>query len=264
MPGLRFGPTGLLVVCLLAFSSVAAPTIRPSVIRSFPHDPTAFCQGLVYHNGYLYESTGQYGQSSLRKVELETGKVLKKEMLPSMLFGEGLAAYDHKLYQLTWKSRIGLVWFMESFRLLRNIQYNTEGWGLAFDGKQMILSDGTNLLHLHDPETFAEKKSLPVTNLGRPVKMLNELEYVDGMILANVWLTDSIAVIDPASGSVRGWIDCSGLLSKAEKRNADVLNGIAFDPEKKRLFLTGKNWPKLFEINYGKLKKDIAAIKRPR
>ncbi len=256
----RFQACLSIAAILLGFASQAAgaPVLRPKITGFFPHDASAFCQGLIYLNGYLYESTGLHGQSSIRKVELETGKVVKQERLSSMLFGEGLAAYNQVLYQLTWKSRLGLIWFRESFRLLRNFQYNTEGWGLTYDGKDMILSDGSDHLYFHDPATFAVRRTIAVRDKNRPVTMLNELEWIEGLVFANVWTTDSIIVIEPRSGTVKAWIDCSGFLSPSERKGADALNGIAFDPGKRRLFLTGKNWPRLFEIDYPALKKQIA------
>ncbi len=218
------------------------------IVNSYPHDPKAFTQGLVYHNGFLYEGTGLEGQSSLRKVELRTGRVLQIRKLAPELFGEGITLWQDKIYQLTWRNGICFVYERDSFRSITEFRYPGEGWGLTHDGKHLIMSDGSDTLTFRDPDTFAVVKRLRVKAEGVPVRNLNELEYVEGEIYANVWQTDMIARISPTTGEVVGWIDLSGLLSEREAQNAEVLNGIAYDPKEKRLFVTGKLWPKLFEI----------------
>ena len=219
------------------------------VVNVYPHDPGAFTEGLVYEDGVLYEGTGLKGRSSLRKVELETGEVLQKVDLATPYYGEGIALYGQKIIQLTWQQHVGFVYDKGSFALLREFDYPTEGWGITYDGERLIMSDGTSTLHFLDPETFKEIGSVQVFDDSGPVDNLNELEYVNGEIYANVWLTDRIAMIDPRTGRVLGWIDLTGLLSAEDlSQPVNVLNGIAYDAEHNRLFVTGKLWPKLFEI----------------
>jgi len=218
------------------------------IVETYPHDPAAFTQGLVYHNGTLYESTGLYGQSSLREVNISSGQVLRMRGLPAQFFGEGLCLWQDELIQLTWRSGGGFVWNLENFSLNGVFSYPSEGWGLTQNGEQLIMSDGTATLHVLDPVTFEEVNSVHVLDEGVPVKNLNELEYVKGEIYANVWKTDRVARISPKTGEVLGWINLSGLLSEDEKVRSDVLNGIAYDPRGDRLFVTGKFWPKLFQI----------------
>ena len=218
------------------------------VINTYPHDPEAFTQGLIYHDGFLYEGTGIEGKSSLRKVELKTGKVVNRVDLPRAYFGEGITLWQDKLIQLTRKTRIGFVYDLATFRQLRTFTYSREGWGITQDGKRLIMSDGSSTLYFWDPETFQEIGHLDVVDKGQPVPKLNELEYVHGEIYANIWYSDRIARISPTTGHVLGWIDLSRLLSAAERREDDVLNGIAYDVKGRRLFVTGKRWPKLFEI----------------
>ena len=226
------------------------PTYSYRVVHSFPHDPDAYTQGLLYDNGFLYESTGQYGQSSLRKVELETGTVVQLHQLDDRFFAEGLALFGNRLLQLTWRANKGFAYRLDSFEQLAEFAYPTEGWGLTYDGELLIMSDGSATLYFRDPFTFAEVSRIAVVAQGRPVSQLNELEWIAGEIFANIWQTDTIARIDPATGQVAGWIDLTGLLSNADRRgsNAEVLNGIAYDPESERLFVTGKRWPKLYQI----------------
>ena len=219
------------------------------IVRTYPHDPKAFTQGLVFHDGFFYESTGMYGQSTLRKVEPVTGTVLRSLSLPDELFGEGLTLYGNRLIQLTWTSGIGFVYDRTSFSLSGNFTYKTEGWGITHDGKHLIVSDGTSTLYFWDPETFEEIRRIEVTDQGVKVEKLNELEYIRGEVYANVWQTNRIARISPETGHVVAWINLEGLLSGEEPSHpVDVLNGIAYDPIQSRLFLTGKYWPKLFEI----------------
>jgi glutamine cyclotransferase len=219
------------------------------VVSAYPHDPQAFTQGLVFDDGVLYEGTGRYGHSSLRKVNLETGVVLLIHELPAQFFGEGVTVYEDRISQLTERSNVGYVYDKESFNLLQEFNYPTEGWGITHDGAHLIMSDGTSTLHFLDPETYEEVHRVEVLDRGSPVTRLNELEYVQGIIYANVWLTDRIAMIAPSSGQVVGWIDLEGLLGEEDRtQRVDVLNGIAYDAEGDRLFVTGKWWPKLFEI----------------
>ena len=218
------------------------------IVNKYPHDPDAFTQGLVYHDGFLYEGTGIDGKSSVRKVELTTGKVVDKKNLPSGYFGEGIVIWKDKLIQLTWRSRIGFVYDRATFRQILTFTYSREGWGITHDGKRLIMSDGSSSLFFWDPDTFHETGELKVTDKGRPISDLNELEYVRGEIYANVWNTDRIARISPATGRVLGWIDLPGLVPGISPSQGNVLNGIAYDAKQNRLFVTGKNWPKLFEI----------------
>jgi len=218
------------------------------IINEYPHDPDAFTQGLVFENGVLFEGTGLYGRSSLRRVELETGEVLQILNLSSSYFGEGITVYGEEIVQLTWKSRVGFVYDKESFAKLSEFNYNSQGWGITHDGESLIMSDGTATLHFLNPETFEEISAVAVHDDDGPVTQLNELEYIQGSVYANVWYTDLIAIIDPQSGQIIGWIDLTGLLSPEDSVGANVLNGIAYDVENDRLFVTGKLWPKLFEI----------------
>ncbi len=219
------------------------------IVNTYPHDENAFTQGLVYYDGDLYEGTGLRSRSSLRRVDLETGQVLQNLDLDNKYFGEGITLFEEQLIQLTWVSQIGFVYERESFEKLQEFTYPTEGWGLTHDGENLIMSDGSNNLFFLDPETFEEVKRITVSDSGQPVEMLNELEYIKGEIYANVWMSERIVRIDPTTGQVLGWIDLSGLRNPALAGNRDaVLNGIAYDSEKDRLFVTGKLWPNLFEI----------------
>ncbi len=234
---------------LASVASLDVPVYGYKIVNTYPHDSGAFTQGLVFDNGFLYEGTGRWGQSSLRQVELQTGKVLRLLKLPPRVFGEGIALYKNRIIQATWKSQLAFVFDKNSFKFLKAFRYPTEGWGLTHDGQYLIMSDGTPVLRFYDPETFQEIRRLEVRDAKGPVSMLNELELVNGEIYANVWQTDRIARIDPSTGRILGWIDLRGLLSAAERTEAvDVLNGIAYDAANKRLFVTGKLWPKLFEI----------------
>jgi glutaminyl-peptide cyclotransferase len=219
------------------------------VIRTYPHDPTAYTEGLVLVDGVLYEGTGLVGRSSLRRVHLETGTVLQSRALPEPYFGEGIAVLDGRIFQLTWKSQIGFVYDRETFEQERTFSYATEGWGLTTDGSRLIMSDGTATLHFLDPKSLREMATLQVVDDRGPVTRLNELEYVDGEVWANVWKSERIVRIDPASGRVTGVIDLTGLLDRnALISPVDVLNGIAYDAVGDRLIVTGKLWPWLFEI----------------
>jgi glutamine cyclotransferase len=220
------------------------------VVNAYPHDSRAYTQGLVYRDGFLYESTGLNGRSSVRKVRLETGEVVQQHRLDGKYFGEGLTDWDSRLVQLTWQTNVGFVYDLATFKPVRTFTYPGEGWGLTHDGKRLIMSDGepSGELRFLDPSSFKELGRLTVRDQNRPVGNLNELEFVNGEIFANVYQTDRIARIEPSSGRVVGWIDLQGLLPAADRRGVDVLNGIAYDPARDRLFVTGKLWPRLFEI----------------
>ncbi len=243
----------LLALAILSIAGCTASVCDAAdtyqVVHVYPHDPNAFTQGLIYMDGHLYESTGRNGHSTLRMDDLETGRVLQSESLESKYFGEGLTEWGSTLIQLTWQDHIAFVYDRFSFRLQRTLPYRGEGWGLTQDGKNIILSDGSGTLRFLDPATFHEVRHIVVKDGGAEVTELNELEFVHGQIYANVWHTDRIARISPATGKVLGWIDLSGLLPESEKSDPEaVLNGIAFDAATDRLFVTGKLWPKLFEI----------------
>ncbi len=219
------------------------------VVQSWPHDPEAFTQGLVYSGGTLYESTGIQGESSLRKVALETGEVLRRHDLADRYFAEGLALSGGRLYQLTWRSQVGFIYDAATLLPQGEFHYSGEGWGLTSDGTSLILSDGTSTLRFLDPVTFEVRQTVKVMDAGKEIWRLNELEYVNGEVFANVWMQDFIARIDPATGRVTGWIDLTGLLPpEAQTGREDVLNGIAYDAANDRLFVTGKRWPRLFQI----------------
>lgn len=220
------------------------------ILDRLPHDPQAFTQGLIYHDGYFYESTGLYGKSSLRQVNPGDGRVLRQVELAKTYFGEGIALCNDRIYQLTWRERRAFVYDCATFNLLQTFTYDNEGWGLTYDGKYLIMSDGSAILTFLDPETFTPVRKLSVQCNGKPIVHLNELEYINGKIFANVWLTDFIAIINPATGEVTGWLDLSGLLDPKTHpgRTVDVLNGIAYDEQGDRLFVTGKLWPYIFVI----------------
>ena len=226
-----------------------APVAGYRVVHVFPHDPEAFTQGLVYLNGVFYEGTGLNGRSTIRKVRIENGEVLQLHRIDSQYFGEGIAVSGDTLFQLTWTSGIGFLYDLASFQRKGTFTYAGEGWGLTHDGTRLIMSDGTATLRWLDPATRKPRGSLTVRDGGQPVANLNELEYVKGEIFANVWQTERIARISPRTGVVTGWIDLSGLLSPREQaQGAEVMNGIAYDSAGDRLFVTGKLWPKVFEI----------------
>ena len=236
-----------------------APVSNYRVVHVFPHDAEAFTQGLVYLDGFLYEGTGLNGQSSIRKVRLENGEVLQIQRLDAQYFGEGIAIVGNSLFELTWQSEVGFIYDRASFQRTGVFTYKGEGWGLTQDGKRLIMSDGTPYLRFIDPATRKELSRIQVRDGGKPVERLNELEYVKGEVLANIWQTDRVARISPSTGQVLGWIDLSGLLSPREAQSVEsrggVLNGIAYDAEQNRLFVTGKLWPKLFEIKAADLPK---------
>lgn len=237
----------ILLVALLFAAPVAAQGYH--VVATYPHDPEAFTEGLFYLDGALYESTGREGQSDIRKVRLEDGKVLRRVKIPPQYFGEGIVAWKGQILSLTWQHGVGFRWNREDFKRLGSFRYKGEGWALTQDGTHIIMSDGTPQLRVIDPENFREIRRITVTDNGQPVNQLNELEYVKGEILANIWLTPRIARIDPATGKVKGWIDLSALVEAQDLDDSDaVLNGIAYDAKGGRLFVTGKNWAHLYEI----------------
>jgi glutamine cyclotransferase len=243
-------------------SKNAPPEYTFTVVRVFPHDTSAYTQGLAYRDGFLYEGTGRNGQSSLRKVRLETGEVLQRVNLGAEFFGEGVTIVRDQVFQLTWKSGVGFAYDVKDFRLLRKVSYSGEGWGLATNGRELFLSGGTAEIRILDPETFQEKRRLKVHDGSTAVDQLNELEFVEGQIFANVWHTNRIARISPQTGEIVGWIDLSGLLSSVYRLEPEaVLNGIAYDPVGKRLFVTGKLWPSVFEITLKR--RGIAPPKNP-
>jgi len=227
------------------------------VVNVYPHDKTAWTQGLVFDNGFLYEGTGRNGRSSLRKVKIETGEVLKEHRLDRKYFGEGITIYKDRIIQLTWRKKTGFVYAKESFKLLKEFSYTTQGWGIAHDGKRLIMSDGSATLRFLDPETFSETGKVRILDRNRPVKNINELEYIKGRIYANIYKTDRIAVIDPETGRVTGWIELKGILKPEYRRGhrPNVLNGIAYNSKNGNLYVTGKLWPKLFEITISQIKK---------
>lgn len=255
MPGMK---TLALLAAVAALACTACSHARDSlpvygyrVVHSYPHDPKAYTEGLLYLDGHLYESTGQIGSSSVRKVALASGKVLQQTPTPWPDYGEGIAVWQDKLIQLTWKNHQGFVYDLATLKPLVRFPYPGEGWALTSDGKQLYMSDGTPVIRILDPTTLKQTGSIQVTAAGQPLANLNELEWVKGQLYANVWLTTRIARIDPTSGKVVGWIDLAGLVPPADTLadpSNDVLNGIAYDAAHDRLFVTGKCWPKLYEI----------------
>jgi glutamine cyclotransferase len=250
----------LLAGCTRAAPSAPAASTEPTyytyeVVNTFPHDINAFTEGLVFFKNHLYESTGLNGHSSLREEDLPTGQILRQVEVPAEYFGEGLAILGTKAYQLTWQTHKGFVYDLDTFKLEKDFAFTGEGWGLTTDGHSLIMSDGTSQIRFLDPATFAVTRTITVKLKGQPQDQVNELEYIKGEIYANVWRTNLILRIDPATGNVTGVINLAGLLPLEDRgANTDVLNGIAYDAATDRLFVTGKNWPKLFEI---RLKPDL-------
>jgi len=243
--------------CGPASQASGIPEYGYEVVHSYPHDPQAYTQGLFYLNGTMYESTGLWGESSIRKVKFETGEVLEKRQIPEQYFGEGIINWKDRLLELTWKNELGFIYDLASFAPKGQFMYPGEGWGLTQDGKRIIMSDGSAQLRFWDPETLREMGRVTVTDEAGQVNELNELEWVKGEVYANVYQTDRIARINPSSGKVVGWINLAGILAPGDRTgNEDVLNGIAYDARTDRLWVTGKRWPKLFEI---KLVKKAAA-----
>jgi len=247
-------PRRLAAVLLFAFVVTAAQAKVPEygyrVVHVYPHDRSAFTEGLFYQDGFLYESTGLNGRSAIRKERLETGEVLQSRPVPPQYFGEGIVAWKDRLIELTWQSQVGFLYDLSTLAPFADFHYPGEGWALTKDDHRLIMSDGTPDLRFLNPDTLQEIGRVTVTDEGQPVRNINELEYVKGEVYANIWQTDRIARIDPNTGHVVGWIDLAGLLPEADRRAApvDVLNGIAYDAGHDRLFVTGKLWPKLFEI----------------
>jgi glutaminyl-peptide cyclotransferase len=239
----------LLAACAPGPASAGLPVSDYMIERVYPHDPGAFTEGLFYRDGFLYESTGLEGQSDIRKVRLADGAVVRRVAIPAHMFGEGIIDWKGQIVSLTWRSGIGFRWSLDGFRRLGTFRYAGEGWGMTRNAHELVMSDGTPTLRFLDPATLAVRRRLEVTAEGRPLRDINELEWVKGEILANIWQTDLIARIDPASGVVKGWIDLTGLRAKAATPGVDsVANGIAYDAARDRLFVTGKNWHSLFEI----------------
>jgi glutaminyl-peptide cyclotransferase len=252
---MRATALAFLAVCMVVVQALSQDNhARPphytfEVVREFPHDPAAFTQGLAYRDGFLYEGTGLYGHSSVRKVRLETGEVVQRRDLPPEYFGEGVTLFKNEIVQLTWQTGIAFTYDATDFRLLQRFSYKGEGWGLTTDGRKLFMSDGTDVIRVFDPATFVEKRHLKVHDGATSIRQLNELEFVNGQIFANVWHSNRIARISPQTGAVVGWIDLEGLLSPVYRRDPEaVLNGIAYDPATKRLFVTGKLWPHVFAI----------------
>ena len=232
-------------------STSPAPVYTYKVIDVYPHDANAFTEGLVYYDGFLYESSGLYGNSSLRRVDLDTGQVLQIYNLSSRYFGEGITIFDNAIIQLTWQNNVGFVYGLNSFGLLQNFSYPDEGWGLTNNGSQLIMSDGTSNLYFLDPQTFQRTGEITVHDGATPVEDLNSLAYINGSVFANVYPTDRIAVINPGTGQVTAWIDLTGIENLTGCHcnvGNDVLNGIAYDAQDDRLFITGKDWPSVFQI----------------
>ncbi|MGB7285022.1 MAG: glutaminyl-peptide cyclotransferase [Candidatus Acidiferrum sp.] len=232
----------------VALSDKPIPVLSVTVVKTFPHDPKAFTQGLEYYDGFLYESTGLQGNSSLRKVAIDTGKVLRSVLLSTRYFGEGLTIFHGKIYQLTWLSKTGFIYGLLSFRKTGEFHYESEGWGLTHDDQSLILSDGSNQLQFIDPATFQVQRRLEVYAGREAVANLNELEYINGQIYANVWHSTRIARIDPRTGQVLAWLDLQKISAEEQHGPEEVLNGIAYDRAGQRLFVTGKDWPNLFQI----------------
>jgi glutaminyl-peptide cyclotransferase len=240
---------GLLALSALFLATPAQAETPWKLVKSYPHDPTAFTEGLFYLDGALYESTGLEGQSDIRKVALKTGEILQRRAIDPSYFGEGIVNWKDRLVSLTWRHRRGFVWKLADLTPLSDFRYEGEGWGLTQDGRHIIMSDGSAQLRFLDPDSLAEERRITVTWNGRAVDRLNELEYVRGEIWANIWYDTKIARIDPASGAVIDWIDIAPLLKQAGVRDSEaVANGIAYDAASDRMFVTGKNWPRLFEI----------------
>jgi glutamine cyclotransferase len=229
-------------------SDSSTPVYQPKILHVYPHDEDAFTQGLLFYNGFLYESTGLYGHSSLRKVELESGSIIKNIDLSADYFGEGITLYNNQVIQLTWHAKKGFIYDLDSFNLIKEFRYPMEGWGITFDGQYLVISDGTAILYYLDPESFQVIKQVNVEENGKSISRLNELEYINGNIYANIWETDQIVIISP-DGKVIGWIDLQGILLADDcSQTTGVLNGIAFNAQNQRIYVTGKNWCKLFEI----------------
>ncbi|MBN2029367.1 glutaminyl-peptide cyclotransferase [bacterium] len=228
----------------------AITNFSPVIVKEYPHDSSAFTQGLVIHENILYESTGLYGNSSIRKVNINTGGIEKIRYLPEQYFAEGIAIVNDRIIQITWKSGVGFVYNLETFELINTFEYQHEGWGLTYDGDLLYMSDGTEKIHVLNPMDYSEVDVIEVRYNNEPLQLINELEYIDGSIYANIWKTSEIAIIHPMSGRVTGWINLEDLVERFHEypRHIDVLNGIAYNADKGKIYITGKLWPKLFEI----------------
>ncbi len=254
MRALKFSFAGVALALTLAVGAAACAQTAPvggyTVVKAYPHDTRAFTEGLFYRDGFIFESTGLVGRSFIRKWNLETGVSEQERIVDSRYFGEGIVDWKNRLYELTWTDEVGLIYDIDTFERIGEFSYPGEGWALTRDDKRLMMSDGTSFIRFLDPETLKETGRIEVTDHGVPVRNLNELEWVKGELLANVWQTTRIARIDVTTGKVTGWIELAGLLKEAgvTGRNDDVLNGIAYDAAGDRLFVTGKLWPKLFEI----------------
>ena len=239
----------VVVALLIAAAAWAAtPEYACRVVHTYPHDPEAFTEGLEFRGGFLYESTGLEGRSTLSKIKLETGQVLQRIELDPSIFGEGITVMNERITQLTYRTEIGYLYDQTTMRRMRTFHYRGEGWSLTNNGKEIYMDDGSSQIRVWDPVTLEEKRRITVRDGGRPVERLNELEWIRGELWANIWQTTRIARIAPADGRVVGWIDCPGLLTPQEAEGVDVMNGIAYDSFGDRIFLTGKLWPKLFEV----------------
>lgn len=234
-----------------AAKSASAPVYGYKVVRTYPHDKGSFTEGFFVLDGQFWESTGLEGRSYIRRIDIESGRVLQQYNIPSQYFGEGIVVFGDQLFELTYKSGVAFVYDKKTFKLLKTFKYSGEGWALTTDGKNLIFSDGSSSLKFLDASTFKEVRRITVTDAGKPVDQLNELEYIKGEIWANIWQEDRIARIDPKTGKVNSWVDMRGLLSIMESMGVDVLNGIAYDAKTERIFVTGKFWPKVFEITVG-------------
>lgn len=245
----------ILILFLIIFSSVtyalnfqAIDLLNYEVTAEYPHDDQAFTQGLEIYNNHLYEGTGLYGKSSLRKIEIESAKILKKIKLNKKYFGEGITILNNKIYQLSWKENTAFVYDLD-FNLIKTFKYKNQGWGLSNNGESLIMSSGSQFLTFRDPQTFKINKKIEVKINNKALKNINELEYLDGLIYANIWQTDYIVIIDAHSGAVQSYLDLSNILAKKYENKAGVLNGIAYDPKNKNFLITGKLWPKVYRIN---------------
>lgn len=235
--------------CLAHMNDNATVFLQYEIIDVFPHDPKAFTQGLVWKDGFLYEGTGLYGSSSLRKTDFKYGRILKQHNLPEDFFGEGITIFEDKIYQLTWKGQIGFIYDLETFQLLETFFYEHEGWGITHNGESLIISDGSSVVRFIDPLTMEEIRQVEVHEKQKLIDRINELEYIQGKIFANIWQTDKIAIINPESGEISSWLDLSSIKDLLDtNQKIDVLNGIAYDSNNNELFITGKLWPKMFKI----------------
>src|ERR1035437_1871792 len=242
-------PKNTITRFVVIYSDIVPKKYGYKVIHTYPHDRAAFTQGLFYDKGELFEGTGQESGSTLREVELETGKVLRQHDLDESLFGEGIALYRDRIFQVTWKSKVGFVYNKSDFKLINKIYYPTQGWGLTTMDDKIVMSDGSNVLYFYEPDMFTVISKIEVYDKEKKRDSLNELEYINGEIWANIWISDHIARIDPSTGKVLGYIDLKGILAASDRdAETDVLNGIAYDNKGNRIFVTGKKWPKLFEI----------------